>query len=57
GVVNVLKRNGITTIQELISYTREELLERVYGLGEQRLQLIEERMRELGLSFREERGE
>ncbi len=57
GVVNVLKRNGITTIQELTSYTREELLERVYGLGEQRLQLIEERMRELGLSFREERGE
>ncbi len=56
-IVNVLRRNGITTIQELTSYTREELLERVSGLGEQSLQLIEERMRELGYYFREEWGE
>lgn len=56
-IVNVLRRNGITTIQELTSYTREELLERVSGLGEQSLQLIEERMRELGYSFREEWGD
>ncbi len=56
-IVNVLRRNGITTIQELTSYTREELLERVSGLGEQSLQLIEERMRELGYYFCEEWGE
>jgi DNA-directed RNA polymerase subunit alpha len=56
-ITNVLRRNGITTIQELISYTREELLERVSGLGEQSLQQIEERLRELGYHFREEWGE
>ncbi|MDW8027524.1 MAG: DNA-directed RNA polymerase subunit alpha [Armatimonadota bacterium] len=56
-IVNVLRRNGIITIQELTSYTREELLERVSGLGEQSLQMIEERMRELGYYFREEWGE
>jgi len=56
-IVNVLRRNGITTIQELTSYTREELLERVSGLGEQSLQQIEERLRELGYSFREEWGD
>ncbi|MFA0784069.1 DNA-directed RNA polymerase subunit alpha [Fervidibacter sacchari] len=56
-ITNVLRRNGITTIQELISYTREELLERVSGLGEQSLQQIEERLRELGYYFREEWGD
>ena len=56
-ITNVLRRNGIITIQELISYTREELLERVSGLGEQSLQQIEERLRELGYHFREEWGE
>jgi DNA-directed RNA polymerase subunit alpha len=56
-ITNVLRRNGITTIQELISYTREELLERVSGLGEQSLQQIEERLLELGYHFREEWGE
>ena len=56
-ITNVLRRNGITTIQELISYTREELLERVSGLGEQSLQQIEERLREMGYYFREEWGE
>lgn len=56
-ITNVLRRNGITTIQELISYTREELLEQVSGLGEQSLQQIEERLRELGYHFREEWGE
>ncbi len=56
-IVNVLRRNGITTIQELTSYTREELLERVSGLGEQSLQLIEEKLNELGHRFREEWGE
>lgn len=53
-VINVLRRNGITTIQELTRYTREELLERVFGLGEQSLQQIEERLRELGYQLREE---
>ncbi len=53
-IINVLRRNGITTVQELISYTSEELLERVSGLGEQSLQLIRERLQEQGLSFREE---
>jgi DNA-directed RNA polymerase subunit alpha len=56
-ITNVLRRNGITTIQELVSYTREELLERVSGLGEQSLQQIEERLREMGYYFREEWGE
>lgn len=56
-IVNVLRRNGITTIQELTSYTREELLERVSGLGEQSLQLVEEKLRELGYSLREEWGD
>ncbi|MFN3421916.1 MAG: DNA-directed RNA polymerase subunit alpha C-terminal domain-containing protein, partial [Armatimonadota bacterium] len=56
-IVNVLRRNGITTIQELTSYTREELLERVSGLGEQSLQLVEERLRELGYYLREEWGD
>lgn len=53
-IVNVLRRNGITTVQELISYTYDELLERVSGLGEQSLLQVEERLRELGLSFRKE---
>ncbi len=56
-ITNVLRRNGITTIQELVSYTREELLERVSGLGEQSLQQVEERLREMGYYFREEWGE
>ncbi len=56
-IINVLRRNGITTIQELTSYTREELLERVSGLGEQSLQLVEERLRELGYYLREEWGD
>lgn len=56
-IVNVLRRNGITTIQELTSYTREELLERVSGLGEQSIQLVEEKLRELGYSLREEWGD
>lgn len=56
-IVNVLRRNGITTIQELTSYTREELLERVSGLGEQSLQLVEEKLRELGYYLREEWGD
>lgn len=56
-IVNVLRRNGITTIQELSSYTREELLERVSGLGEQSIQLVEEKLRELGYSLREEWGD
>ncbi len=56
-ILNVLRRNGITTIQELTSYTREEILERVSGLGEQSLQQIEERLRELGYYFREEWGD
>lgn len=56
-IVNVLRRNGIMTIQELTSYTREELLERVSGLGEQSLQLVEEKLRELGYSLREEWGD
>ncbi|MGQ9463506.1 MAG: DNA-directed RNA polymerase subunit alpha [Candidatus Fervidibacter sp.] len=56
-IVNVLRRNGITTIRELTSYTREELLERVSGLGEQSLQLVEEKLRELGYSLREEWGD
>lgn len=53
-IVNVLKRVGITTVQELTSYTRRELDERVSGLGEQSLQIIEERLRQMGLTFREE---
>lgn len=56
-IVNVLRRNGITTIQELTSYTREELLERVSGLGEQSIQLVEEKLQELGYSLREEWGD
>ncbi len=56
-IVNVLRRNGIVTVQELISYTREELLERVSGLGEQSLQLIIDRLHELGFLLRDERGE
>ena len=56
-ITNVLRRNGITTIQELVSYTREELLERVSGLGEQSLQQVEERLREMGYYFREEWGD
>lgn len=56
-IVNVLRRNSITTIQELTSYTREELLERVSGLGEQSLQLVEEKLRELGYYLREEWGD
>lgn len=56
-IVNVLRRNGITTIQELTSYTREELLERVSGLGEQSIQLVEEKLRGLGYSLREEWGD
>ena len=56
-ITNVLRRNGITTIQELVSYTREELLERVSGLGEQSLQQVEERLRAMGYYFREEWGD
>ena len=53
-LVNILQRCGIKTLQDLTRFSREELLERVAGLGEQRLSLLEEKLREHGLWFREE---
>lgn len=53
-LVNILQRSGIKTLRDLTRFSREELLERVAGLGEQRLSLLEEKLREHGLWFREE---
>lgn len=53
-LVNILQRSGIKTLQDLTRFSREELLERVSGLGEQRLSLLEDKLREHGLWFREE---
>ncbi|MFA0751071.1 MAG: hypothetical protein SLRJCFUN_001474 [Candidatus Fervidibacter sp.] len=53
-LVNILQRSGIKTLQDLTRFSREELLERVAGLGEQRLSLLEDKLREHGLWFREE---
>ena len=53
-LVNILQRSGIKTLRDLARFSREELLERVAGLGEQRLSLLEEKLREHGLWFREE---
>ncbi|MFA0760837.1 MAG: hypothetical protein HZLCBSQH_000938 [Candidatus Fervidibacterota bacterium] len=53
-LVNILQRSGINTLRDLTRFSREELLERVAGLGEQRLSLLEEKLREHGLWFREE---
>lgn len=53
-LVNILQRSGIKTLRDLTRFSREELLERVAGLGEQRLSKLEEKLREHGLWFREE---
>jgi DNA-directed RNA polymerase subunit alpha len=45
---NCLETEGITTLRELVSKTREDLLE-VRNFGETTLQEIEEKLAEVGL--------
>ncbi|MCS7224253.1 MAG: DNA-directed RNA polymerase subunit alpha [Armatimonadetes bacterium] len=54
---NILRRAGIRTIGDLISYSREELASRVANLGEQSLLEIEQRLAELGLKLSTEWSE
>jgi DNA-directed RNA polymerase alpha subunit len=56
-VVNSLQRSGILTLQELTRFSREELMERISGLGEQSVSLLEAKLREHGLWFREDSEE
>lgn len=56
-LISVLQRSGITTLEDLVRFSREELLERVPGLGEQSISVLERIVRERGLWFREEAEE
>ncbi|MFA0758134.1 MAG: hypothetical protein KEFWMYNX_000495 [Candidatus Fervidibacter sp.] len=53
-LINNLQRSGIRTLRDLTHFTRAELLERVSGLGKESLNLLEGKLREHGLQFREE---
>ncbi len=51
---HLLQQEGIVTLKDLLSRTREELLD-IHGFGEKTLEKVEERLRELGYSLRSEK--
>ncbi len=54
---NTLKRAGIRTVGDLITYSREELASRVGSLGDTSLEEIEQKLAERGLKLRQEWSE
>lgn len=51
---NLLKDAGVVTLKDLLSRTREELLD-IHGFGEKTLEKVEARLRELGYRLRSEK--
>ncbi len=51
---NLLREEGIVTLGDLLSRSREELLD-IHGFGEKTLERVEERLTELGLIMRSEK--
>lgn len=51
---HLLQDEGIITLGDLLSHTREELLD-IHGFGEKTLEKVEERLRELGYGLRSEK--
>ena len=52
---NCLKRAGIATVDELTQKTEEEMIH-VRNLGKKSLQEVKDKIKELGLSFRQNNG-
>jgi len=51
---NLLREEGIVTLQDLLSRSREELLD-IHGFGEKTLQRLEEKLAELGYKLHSEK--
>ena len=52
---NCLKRAGIATVDELTQKTEEEMIH-VRNLGKKSLQEVKDKIKELGLSFKQNNG-
>ena len=52
--VNLLREAGIVTLKDLLSHTREELLD-IHGFGEKTLEKVEARLKEMGYRLRSEK--
>ena len=48
---NCLKREGIDTVDKLLNYKEDELLQ-IRNFGQKSIQEVKDKVRELGLSFR-----
>ena len=51
---NLLREEGIVTLQDLLSHSREELLD-IHGFGEKTLEKLEEHLAKLGYKLRSEK--
>jgi len=48
---NCLKREGVDTVEKLLEYTKDELLD-IRNFGQKSIQEVKDKIKELGLSFR-----
>jgi DNA-directed RNA polymerase subunit alpha len=51
---NLLKEAGVITLKDLLSRTKEELLD-IHGFGEKTLEKVEEKLKEMGYRLRSEK--
>ena len=49
---NCLKREGIDSVEKLLEYTEDELLD-IRNFGQKSIQEVKDKVRELGLSFKQ----